>query len=153
MLFQRNVFMAGSGTTLGKKIREKSSEMGFSPAVKLVFHSVFCAFWTEAACQKVVGPSVSNFIHHSALMITYHEECNLKFGFGRTNHCQFWLEANLYGVRVVTHRGLQGLTAFWPSVCPLGRSIIHVGVMHLSQRFCIVSSTKRSGDGWMANTV
>lgn len=86
-------------------------------------------------------------MHHLALTITYHEDCDLNFGSWRTIHCQFWLEANLYGVRDVTHRGLRGLTAFWPSVCPLGWSIIHVGVMHLSLWLCIVSSTKRSGVG------
>lgn len=88
-----------------------------------------------------------NCAHCLALMITYHEDCDLDFGSRRTTHCQFWLEANLYGVRNVTHRGPQGLTAFWPSVCPLGWSIIHVGVMHLSPWLCIVSSTKKSGVG------
>lgn len=81
------------------------------------------------------------------LMITYHKDWELNLGLWRTTHCQFWLGENLYGVRDVTHRGPQGLTAFWPSVCPLGWSIIHVGVMHLSLWLCIVSSTKRTSVG------
>lgn len=97
---------------------------------------------------KWSSPKSQNFMHHMLQLLTYHEYCDLNIGLWRTN---LWLGVNLYGVRDVTHRGPQGLTAFWPSVCPLGRSIIHVGVMHLSLWLCIENATKRSSVGeWQA---